>query len=102
MVSCPNRTKNLEIYLLQVLIGIAPCGLINFISKAYGGRITDSQLTVDAGVLDKLESGDEVMLDKGFPDVSEFLYKVTNFHNNFLIRNFLNVDVRCSIFFCCK
>ena len=52
------------------MIGIAPCGLITFISKAYGGRITDSQLTVDCGVIDKLESEDEVMLDKGFPGVS--------------------------------
>ena len=30
---------------LKILIVIAPCGLIQFISKAYGGRTTDSQIT---------------------------------------------------------
>ena len=57
---------------LKVLIGIAPCGLIQFISKAYGGRTTDSQITVDSGVLDKVENDDEWMMDKGFPEVSKF------------------------------
>ena len=51
---------------------LAPCGLISFISKAYGGRITDSQLTVDCGLLDNLEAGDAVMSDKGFPEVKIF------------------------------
>ena len=41
-------------------------------SKAYGGRITDSQLTVDCGVVEKVEYGDEWMMDKGFPQVKKF------------------------------
>ena len=38
-------------------------------SKAYGGRITDSQIVFDSGMMEKLESGDSVMCDKGFPEV---------------------------------
>ena len=49
---------------IKFLVGIAPDGTITFISKAYGGRITDSQLTVDCGILKKLEPGDEWMADK--------------------------------------
>ena len=49
----------------KFLVGISPCGLIIFMSKAYGGRTTDSQLTTDSGVLEHLESGDIVMCDKG-------------------------------------
>ena len=50
----------------------APCGLITFMSKAYGGRITDSQIVFDTGMMEKLESEDSVMCDKGFPEVRYF------------------------------
>ena len=50
----------------------APCGIITFISKAYGGRISDSQLTVDSGFIEKIRPGDGVMSDKGFPTVIFF------------------------------
>ena len=49
-------------------MGIAPCGLITFISHGYGGRITDGQLTNDSGLLNLLEPGDTVMADKGKSD----------------------------------
>ena len=52
-------------YTLKYLVGIAPCGLICFVSKTYGGRITDGQLTAACGIIDKLEPGDMVMSDKG-------------------------------------
>lgn len=55
----------------KVLIGIAPCGLITLKSKAAGGRKSDSQITVDSGLLDLLEDGDIVLADKGFPSVKE-------------------------------
>ena len=49
---------------VKFLVGIAPDGTITFISKAYGGRITDGQLTTDCGILLLLETGDRVMADK--------------------------------------
>lgn len=48
------------------LIGIAPSGLITFVSKLYTGSVTDKELTLLSGVLDLLEPGDTVMVDKGF------------------------------------
>ena len=41
----------------KFLIGIAPCGIITFMSEAYGGRVTDSHLTTESGILDLLEPG---------------------------------------------
>jgi hypothetical protein len=58
-------------YTAKFLIGIAPCGMVTYISKAYGGRVTDNHLTGDCGFLDLLESGDMVMADKGFPLIEE-------------------------------
>ena len=57
----------------------APCGIITFISKAYGGRISDSQLTVDSGFIEKIRPGDGVMSDKGFPTIEEDLVKRRGF-----------------------
>lgn len=51
----------------KFLIGIAPNGFISFVSKAYGGRITDKEIVKTSGFYDILEHYDEVMADKGFP-----------------------------------
>ena len=51
------------------ITGIAPCGLITFMSEAYGGRVTDGHLTARSGILDLLEYGDLVLADKGFPTI---------------------------------
>ncbi len=58
-------------FTMKFLLGIAPSGLITFLSKAYGGRVTDCHLTADSGFLELLESGDEVLADKGFPNIFE-------------------------------
>ena len=50
----------------KVLITISPNGLIVFASEAYGGSISDKQLTVDSGYLDLVEPYSEIMVDKGF------------------------------------
>lgn len=51
---------------IKFLIGIAPNGLIIFISKMYGGRASDSFIIRDCGILEKMEFSDAVMVDKGF------------------------------------
>ena len=43
-----------------------PNGLIIFASEAYGGSISDKQLTLDSGHLDLVEPYTEKMIDKGF------------------------------------
>lgn len=53
----------------KVLIGITPEGFISLKSKVTGGRKSDSQLTIESGLLDLLEDGDKVLADKGFPEI---------------------------------
>ena len=57
----------------KILIGIAPHGEVIFVSKAFGGRTTDSQIVNESGLLDLLESQDIVLADKGFPSISNNL-----------------------------
>ena len=48
------------------LIGISPAGYPSFISGLYAGRTSEKQITKDCGVLNMLESGDDLMADRGF------------------------------------
>ena len=51
---------------VKFLIGIAPQGVITYISKAWGGRASDKYITENSGILDNLQPGDVILADRGF------------------------------------
>lgn len=51
---------------VKFLIGIAPQGVITFISNGWCGRTSDKEITEESGVLDYLLPGDFVLADWGF------------------------------------
>ena len=55
---------------VKILLGIAPQGVLSFVSEPWGGRVSDKYLTEHCGILDKLHPGDIVLADRGF-DISD-------------------------------
>ena len=51
---------------MKYLIGIAPQGVITYISDGWGGRTLDKYYTEESGLLENLLPGDVVMVDRGF------------------------------------
>ena len=49
----------------KYLIAITPSGAINFLSAGRGGRVSDKEITLKSGYMDKLLHGDEVLADRG-------------------------------------
>nr|XP_046472527.1 uncharacterized protein LOC124214318 [Neodiprion pinetum] len=68
-----SSVKKNEQLIDLVLIGITPGGFIYLKSKVAGGRKSDSQMTIESGLLDLLEDGDVVLADKGFPEIKTFI-----------------------------
>ena len=55
----------------KFLVALTPDGYIAFVSKVYGGRITDQELVHKCGFLEHLKDrGMNVMADKGFTSIS--------------------------------
>ena len=51
---------------VKYLISITPSGVINFLSAGWGGRVSDKEITLQSGYMDKLLHGDEVLAERGF------------------------------------
>ena len=62
----------------KVLLGISPSGAVTFVSKAWGGRASDKLITNESGVLDKLQIGDSLLVDRGFLIKDECLVRGIN------------------------
>lgn len=50
----------------KFLVSVTANGHINYNSKGYGGRASDRQIFENCGLLDEIEKGEMVMVDKGF------------------------------------
>ncbi|XP_064459645.1 uncharacterized protein LOC135369935 [Ornithodoros turicata] len=50
----------------KVVVGCTPDGYISFVSRLWGGSVSDVDIVQSSGVLDSLEPGDAIMVDKGF------------------------------------
>lgn len=56
-------------FTVKYLVACAPSGEIMFVSKGFGGRTTDTEITVRSGFLQLIEPGDHILADKGFPSI---------------------------------
>ena len=54
---------------MKYLIAISPLGFISYISRGWGGRVSDKYMTEHCGILDKILPGDVILADRGF-DIS--------------------------------
>ncbi len=63
-------------FTLKFLVAISPSGEIMFLSKVYGGRATDTEITCNSGFLDLIEDGDVILADKGFPVIDKNMSEV--------------------------
>ena len=60
---------------VKCLIGISPSGAVMFLSSGWGGRVSDKQITIDSGFIDKLAAGDCILADRGFNVKAELAVK---------------------------
>ncbi|CAG9129853.1 unnamed protein product [Plutella xylostella] len=58
---------------VKYLIACTPAGLITFISKGYGGRISDKAITEKSNFIDTLPVNATIMADRGFKEIESLL-----------------------------
>lgn len=58
---------------VKYLIGCTPDGLISFISKGVGGRISDKAMVEGSNLLDTLQPNAVVLADRGFKEIESLL-----------------------------
>ena len=56
-------------------MGIAPNGMITFLSKACGGRASDQHITKTSEFIDLIEPGDLILADRGFTIKEDIMMK---------------------------
>lgn len=59
----------------KYLIGVSPDGSIMFLSSGWGGRVSDKQITIESGFIEKLEVGDCILAHRGFNFKEELAVK---------------------------
>ena len=50
----------------KLLVGVTPNGTVTFVSRLWGGRASDRHITLNEGILARIDPGMSVMADKGF------------------------------------
>nr|CAH7737578.1 unnamed protein product [Callosobruchus chinensis] len=58
---------------MKYLVSSTPDGVINFISKGFGGRTSDTEICKESGYLDKLKPNMHIMADRGFKHINKSL-----------------------------
>ena len=59
----------------KALIGVSMTGTVVFVSKLWGGSASDVEITRKSGILDEINEGAAVMVDKGFIHIQSDLKK---------------------------
>ena len=57
---------------IKFLIGITPNGSISFLSKCWGGRVSDKVITQDSKFFNHILPGDVILADRGFTLCDDF------------------------------
>ncbi|WAR06440.1 hypothetical protein MAR_021809 [Mya arenaria] len=74
----------------KFIVGISPNGTLTYISGLSGGRVSDKEITKKCGLLDLMESGDNIMADRdgvmplSLAHSAENIVKVIGYLTNFL------------------